>query len=663
MKIGGVDPSIIRELSGIYRPFIKAFKELISNAYDADADLVQITLAEDLKSIEIRDDGVGMTPFEFRQDFTTIGRSHNSDRNEITKKGRPKIGSKGIGFLAVARYCDSMKIISTTTKFHSGKILCYPSQKLNLRNHFKVPVPKGILSGRFEVEDIYIVKQGKKRKLGQENYIISGTGIKFRREFHYDRAARLEVNYCINCSDIKIEAVIDFDYLLSLENQIDLEKIRDFCNIKIEQLSNPDIINKHYTKIVLQKLKPFVISELGAAKKNGNVRNISSQDGITQFVWELSRCIPVKYDLPSNIEHRFGKLLRDSRLHYIGKVIFSGDIYSDQELMRPIWLAEDKEDQALHNSTYVEVNIRDDGLFAKGYILGRPEAIFPAEYRGLTVRVRNVAIGQPSFLGLEKLLSGKHRSTLSQITGEINVIAGMDAVDALNPGRESFYEENTHYKKLKNYIIGNGESPSGLLGEIIQSILKRSQVASNVRDYVSCANKRRRALRDISGAVNYLATSTNFSTALHSFFSRKQAVENHFDLAEREDYNMSLSPNFKISDFKVENIPGLVGDSLVNFAEKKIYFDFTQERWSWRLFILGNYFEVVNKAGKYSDPICEIDTQKQKIYINWTHPVRNNMDEKSFIKSAIAWRLAHHVCINDVDKMMNLGLNILSYST
>ena len=37
MSVGGVDPSILRELSGVYKPFIKAFKELVSNAYDADA--------------------------------------------------------------------------------------------------------------------------------------------------------------------------------------------------------------------------------------------------------------------------------------------------------------------------------------------------------------------------------------------------------------------------------------------------------------------------------------------------------------------------------------------------------------------------------------------------------------------------------------------------
>ena len=42
MRLGGIDPSILRELSGVYKPFVKAFKELISNAFDADAESVRV---------------------------------------------------------------------------------------------------------------------------------------------------------------------------------------------------------------------------------------------------------------------------------------------------------------------------------------------------------------------------------------------------------------------------------------------------------------------------------------------------------------------------------------------------------------------------------------------------------------------------------------------
>ena len=62
VQLGGIDPSILRELSGVYKPFVKALKELVSNAFDADADHVHITIADDFSSITVTDDGEGMTP-------------------------------------------------------------------------------------------------------------------------------------------------------------------------------------------------------------------------------------------------------------------------------------------------------------------------------------------------------------------------------------------------------------------------------------------------------------------------------------------------------------------------------------------------------------------------------------------------------------------------
>src|ERR687884_226053 len=112
MRLGGIDPSILRELSGVYKPFVKAFKELISNAFDADADAVRVAFADDFSAVTVADDGQGMTPFEFRNDFARIGGGSRRWAGGRTRKGRLRIGSKGIGFLALARYCDRLKVES-----------------------------------------------------------------------------------------------------------------------------------------------------------------------------------------------------------------------------------------------------------------------------------------------------------------------------------------------------------------------------------------------------------------------------------------------------------------------------------------------------------------------------------------------------------------------
>src|SRR5262249_22346910 len=110
MRLGGIDPSIIRELSGVYKPFVKAFKELISNAFDADAEEVLVDFADDFSRVTVTDDGRGMTPFEFRGEFTRIGGGSRRWAQGNTPKGRARIGSKGIGFLALARYCSKLEV-------------------------------------------------------------------------------------------------------------------------------------------------------------------------------------------------------------------------------------------------------------------------------------------------------------------------------------------------------------------------------------------------------------------------------------------------------------------------------------------------------------------------------------------------------------------------
>src|SRR5207302_4162136 len=116
------------------------------------------------------------------------------------------------------------------------------------------------------------------------------------------------------------------------------------------------------------------------------------------------------------------------------------------ELRRPIYLP--KVGRAPLVETMVPVSIDEGGIRAHGYLLARNEVIYPAELRGISVRVRNVAIGEASYFGWETLLSGPRKAAMNQITGELIVLAGMDAADAINPGRESFYEENVHYRAL-----------------------------------------------------------------------------------------------------------------------------------------------------------------------------------------------------------------------
>ncbi len=75
--------------------------EAISNSWDADARNVYITIDRDAKTLIVRDDGDGMNEDDFQNKFLKIGYSKRKDNKTHTKSGRPYIGRKGIGKLAL----------------------------------------------------------------------------------------------------------------------------------------------------------------------------------------------------------------------------------------------------------------------------------------------------------------------------------------------------------------------------------------------------------------------------------------------------------------------------------------------------------------------------------------------------------------------------------
>lgn len=109
MKVGSQIVKLLSE--GIYSSPANSIKELISNAFDADAETVRISY--DGEEFVVWDDGLGMDYADFDEDFTYISRSRKREKGNYTKKfNRPIIGFIGIGFIAVSELCDTLKIIS-----------------------------------------------------------------------------------------------------------------------------------------------------------------------------------------------------------------------------------------------------------------------------------------------------------------------------------------------------------------------------------------------------------------------------------------------------------------------------------------------------------------------------------------------------------------------
>lgn len=99
--------------SGLYESPAACLKELVNNAYDADAKTVQVFVRPDADRIIVADDGHGMSADEFKRHFSRVSESYKRVEDDETVSGRPKIGKIGIGFIAANEICDELEIFST----------------------------------------------------------------------------------------------------------------------------------------------------------------------------------------------------------------------------------------------------------------------------------------------------------------------------------------------------------------------------------------------------------------------------------------------------------------------------------------------------------------------------------------------------------------------
>jgi len=144
---------IARVTDGIYRQPASALRELISNAYDADATRVVIkTDAPRFERITVEDDGRGMTPEVLEHLLEHIGGSAKrnqtgaelgiTEHDDPTRspKGRRLIGKIGIGLFSVSQLTHSFQIV---TKVKDDPYRTIATVALRQFSDFKAKAPDG----------------------------------------------------------------------------------------------------------------------------------------------------------------------------------------------------------------------------------------------------------------------------------------------------------------------------------------------------------------------------------------------------------------------------------------------------------------------------------------------------------------------------------------
>ncbi|MBI3521247.1 MAG: ATP-binding protein, partial [Bacteroidetes bacterium] len=92
-----------------------AIFELVKNAYDADADNINVTFVDlntPNQKIVIEDDGHGMSPDTIKNVWLTIGTDfkRGNKRKPSKKYGRISLGNKGVGRLAVHKLAREITV-------------------------------------------------------------------------------------------------------------------------------------------------------------------------------------------------------------------------------------------------------------------------------------------------------------------------------------------------------------------------------------------------------------------------------------------------------------------------------------------------------------------------------------------------------------------------
>jgi len=100
----------------LYSNVPAVLSEAVANAWDADAEHVDVRIMPDEERIEIVDDGQGMDQYDVNNRYLRVGyqRRQDEDRpNRTPKHNRPVMGRKGIGKLSLFSIAETVDIYTT----------------------------------------------------------------------------------------------------------------------------------------------------------------------------------------------------------------------------------------------------------------------------------------------------------------------------------------------------------------------------------------------------------------------------------------------------------------------------------------------------------------------------------------------------------------------
>lgn len=111
-----VDLNVLDHLGiNLYSNIAAVLTEAVANAWDADAETVDIKIDPNGSWIEIIDDGIGMSVDDMNGKYLRVGyrrRDEDVEHGKTTAKGRPVMGRKGLGKLSLFSIANVIEVES-----------------------------------------------------------------------------------------------------------------------------------------------------------------------------------------------------------------------------------------------------------------------------------------------------------------------------------------------------------------------------------------------------------------------------------------------------------------------------------------------------------------------------------------------------------------------
>jgi len=462
--------------AGIYSSLAGALKELVSNAFDADATRVVISTGYPrVDQIEVIDNGEGMSALDLAKAMVYIGTSlkRTVDDERYTKVfTRPVIGMLGIGLMALTQVCNraiiESKLEGEATKFRA---------ELDFRE-FKDRVEVQRETAKLEIlgeppsPTSYEIERAIRK-------IVSDRATEVLKDRGREKTEGEFLGYFGMYPNLPADPR-DHGTRILLQD-LDEVAIGILCDQDRDEDALPSTIREAGLSWAKYGLRLANRSWLELCQSlQTDEQSYHSLPRYQQFLWELAAMTPVNYFEDGPVTKRPDIL--GERKKELGEYNFSL-IVDNTELKKPVLLpsgniaaiAEPKPEL----DYYVEPVSADKTvdlapLKYDGYIFWQRAQVQPSAVRGLQIYIRNVGIGLYDKTILDwSLINPGPRG--AQISGEIYVEEGLER--ALNIDRNSFRQTDPHFVALQDHVydvLGGGGR--GIVGKSVASYHARRRM-------------------------------------------------------------------------------------------------------------------------------------------------------------------------------------------